>query len=877
MRSRLRSLFKSLFSATRRENDMDVELRWHIDAFAQQLMDSGVPPDEAARRARAEFGNVTLLKEECREALGLRWFYALQRDLQYALRVLRKNRAFTLLAIASLAVGISANTAVFSIVNAILFRPIPVEKPEELVYLNTGQGINWATMSYPDYRDYRDRNTVLSGVTAYRFAPMSLSVEGGNQRLYGALVSGNYFQVLGVSAEVGRTLSPDDDRTPRSHPVAVISYASWLERFGGDPAIVGRTLKINGLTYTILGVTPREFMGTEIVFSPEIYVPMMMQPQIEPANNWLEERRTRNCFVLGRLKPGMTQAQAEQSLNAIAGNLGPAKRIVLSPPGLLGNSLRTPTLAFVAALVVLAGLVMIIACANIVSLLLARATDRQKEIVLRLSLGAGRAQIIRQLLVEAIVIAGAGGFVGTVLAYWVVSAISKYRAPVDFPFRVGVVMDVRVLAFAAVLSGVVSVVFGLVPALHATRTDFGAGLKNAAIFRLKRLELRDLLVTAQVAFSVVLLSGAVLALHSLNQAMRMTNVGFNPTNAYTATFDVALQGYDKPRGRQFQDAILAKVVSNPDVESAGLINSLPLGSDFSSVSIYVEGQAFPAEEDAPIVPQYQASSGYFHTMGTRLVAGRDFSTSDRDDAPNVIVVNEAFAKQIVHQDNAIGRRILSGPGDRNPATIIGIVEDGKYWSLAEDHRPAIFYPIDQRYNPSTTVVIRTRLPEAQAIQVLRTSINQADPDIPLFQVGSVADQLGFALAPPFIAAMATTTFGALAILLAGTGVYGVMGYAVARRTREIGIRMAIGATSNSILGLVVGRGVAILTLGLLIGATGAIALARVMAAVLYGISASNPLGIVVAAPLMTLVVLFASWSPARRAIRINPVIALREE
>lgn len=805
------------------------------------------------------------------------------RDLQYAMRVLRKHPGFTAVAVVSLALGIGANTAVFSVINAIVFRPLPVSQPEQLVHVNAGRDGNAPVMSYPDYRDYRDRNTVLSGLIAQRIAPMSFSVQGGaNARVWGYLATGNYFQTLGVNAIIGRVFTPDDDRTPGGHPVAVLSYASWKQRFGGDPQVAGRTVKINGLDFTILGVTPPGFSGTELLYVPEIWVPMMMEPQIEPGNPWLERRQTSNTAVVGRLKPGVTRAQAESALNAIARDLSQqylgapdAKRIRLSAPGLFGAMLRRPMLAFSTVLFALAGLVLLIACANLASLLLARAADRRKEISIRLSLGAGRWQLIQQLLAESFVLAAMGGIAGCVLGIWIVDAVSNWRPPVDFPLNTHVQIDARVFVFTAALSILASILFGVVPALHATRADLVSGIKNAAQGGVRRFELRDIFVTAQIGLSVLLLTGSVLAVQSLREALKM-NLGFNPQGAVSVSFDLALQGYSEERGRQFQQRVLERIAALPGVQSAGLSDSLPLSLNQSTTSIFVEGKPEPKASDVPSAMYYHVSPGYFRTMQTRFVAGRDLESSDREGSELVAIVNEAFVSRILQTADGIGQRVRIGR-NAQPTKIIGVVEDGKYLSLGDDQQSVIFFPLAQRYNPMTTAIIRCNLPALETVQMLRSAIAELDPYMPVFQAGPVSDELNIPLAPARIGAAALGAFGALAIVLAATGVYGVMAYAVARRTREIGIRIAVGATSGSILRIVLIRGGLLLITGIILGSIGALALGNLLSAILYGVSPRNPLGITIAASMMTAITAVACWVPARRAARIDPVVALREE
>ncbi len=604
----------------------------------------------------------------------------LLQDLIVSFRRLRSSPGFTVAAILTLALGIGANTTIFSLVNAVVFRPFGVEHQNELVFFNMHLAkAEFPSTSYPDYKDYRDRNTVLSSLALYRIVPMNLSRGSGeNSRLWGYEVSGNYFDTLGVKPARGRVLHPEDDVKRGGHPVAVITYNCWQRRFAGDPDIAGKKIKVNGLDFTILGVTPKNFVGTELIFTPEIFVPVAMAAQLE-GYDWLDGRGNGNAFVLGRLKPGVSMKSAEASINIITKQLGreypdndAGVSIVLSPPGMAGTYLRGAITGFSAVLMVVAGMVLLIACVNLASLLLARAADRRKDTAIRLALGASRYNLIRQLLTESLVLAIAGGTAGLLLAYWLTDLVNAWSPPIDVPVIPHVVMDIRVLLFAAAISLVTGLLFGLVPAMQSTRATLAGAMRNdAPSDKLRRVNLRDLLVTSQVALSVVLLIGSVLVVRSLQHALSL-RLGFEPAHAAVVSFDVGLQGYNEERGRAFQRRLLDKVRSMPGIEAAGLIDGLPLTLNISNSGIQVEGKPEARAGDSPMANMYVITPGYLQAMQTRLIAGRDLDARDTKDKPLVVLVNEAFAHQLLPGEDAVGKRFKQGSGKGPWLQIAGV-------------------------------------------------------------------------------------------------------------------------------------------------------------------------------------------------------------
>jgi predicted permease len=807
---------------------------------------------------------------------------SLWQDLRYGMRQMRRNPAFAAVAVLSLALGIGANALVFSVVNALVLRPLPVERPDQLVFLeNKHYG---PAQSFPNYKDLRDRNRTFAGLMGYRISPMELETGAGADRVWGYLATGNYFDVLGVKPALGRFFHQGDDLQPGASPYAVLSYNTWQSRFGADPAIAGKTLRINRLPFTVLGVAPRDFHGTELFYWPEVWVPVMMQPQIEVGNAWLDNRSTWDTWVIGRLKPHVSRTEAEANLNTLAAELAredPAENeglaFRLAKPGLVGDLIGSPARAFTLGVLGLASLVLLAACANLASLLTARATDRQRELAIRLAMGAGRGRLIRQVLTEALMLSVAGGGTGLLLAVFLSRALSRWRAPLDFPVQFNVDPDWRVFCFAWAASILAGILFACIPALRASKTDPNAALKGVtASWGPRRLAFRDVLLVAQVALCFVLVSGCLLSLRGFQQALRM-RLGFEPQHVSVAGFELGLAGYSEERGRAFQQRAREVVQQLPGVESAAYSNSLPLSIDQSHTSVFPADRANLRPSDRVSVTRYQVSPGFFATLGTKLLAGRDFSWHDNPKSPYVAIVNVAFGKRVLHTENPVGRRFRHGGVNGDLVEVIGVVEDGKYGSLTESPEPAVFWPILQFYNTNTTLEVRSALPAAQVLGEIRRALAGLDPELPLYGVGGLSQMLGFAFFPTHAAAVALSAFGVLALMLAATGIYGLVGYAVSRRVREIGIRMALGARPTQVLRLVLGRMMALLAAGSVLGLALALAAGQVLASIVYEASPHDPLVLLGVLGLMSLLGVIASWLPARRALSIEPKTALRYE
>ncbi len=810
---------------------------------------------------------------------------SLVKDIQYGFRNLVKRPSYTAIAVVTLALGIGANTAIFSLISTVLLRPLPVPHAEQLVEVfgTLHRGADYTIQSYLNYKDYRDRNNVFSGLMAYRFAPMSISHEGQNERVWGFLVSGNYFETLGIQPFLGRYFLPEEDQTPGSHPVAVITHACWEKRFASAHNAVGQSLRINGHTFTVIGVTPEGFHGTEVAYAPEIFVPLMMGHEIEPGSTWLDFRGDDNLFVVGRLKSGITVTQAQSALSAITLQLGKeypreneGRGVRLLTPGLFIPDIRNSVISFSTILMVVVALVLLLACVNLATLLLARATERRKELAIRLAMGAGRWRVVRQLVTETVMLSLAGGIGGVFLASWIIALVSSTKLPTDIALVIDLHLDWRVMLFAFGVSLLTGIAFGLLPALQSSRPDLVPALKDEkSMGGFRRSRLRNGLVVVQVALSLVLLVCAGLVVRSLQVAQK-TQPGFNPKNAVALSFDLGLQGYSEEKGRAFQKQILQRAQSLPGIRSAALVSTLPLTLDYSYTSIYVEGQPITNVSNLPVAVPNDISPNYFRTMEIPL-RGRDFSDHDDQTESRVAIVNETFARRFFPNREAIGGRFNFGGPDQPFWEIVGVAADGKYNSLGEDPKPAFYRPLWQDYSTSTTLVGRTSGDNASAIAAFRKELLTLDPTLPLFNVTTLTDQMSLPLFPYRMAAIVLGSFGLLAVVLAAIGIYGVMSYVVAGRTREVGVRVALGAARGDVLFLIMKQGMSLALIGLGFGLMGAFGIAQLMVKLLFGVNPTDAITFVGVSLLLALVAALACYLPARRATKVDPLVALRYE
>ncbi|HEY7183429.1 MAG TPA: ABC transporter permease, partial [Blastocatellia bacterium] len=830
------------------------------------------------------FGSVALSKENSRAIWGFGSLEIFWQDLRYGLRMLSKNPGFTTIVVLTLGLGIGANTAIFTLLDKVLIRPLPVERPHQLVtFVEDASGAP-AIFSYPLYSELRDRTDVLSGVIAYEQRPFSLSDGNATERVIGQIVSGNYFAALGVRPALGRFFLPEEDRAPGAHPVIVISHGLWRRRFGADPAVIGKTVSLNAYRYTVVGVAPSEFAGTTRGTVNDVYAPIMMLEQITPGRRgFLDNRNSGWLRLIGRLKPNVSRQQAQAALGTPvddatknfptknSDNIGDPTRVFLMD-GSRGHTDRVKDLSMPLKLLMgVVGFVLAVACANVANLLLARASARRKEIAVRLAIGAGRWRIVRQLLTESALLAALGGGAGLLVAYWGAGLLLGFQQQTNVvPRALDGSLDERALGFTLGLSLVTGIVFGLAPALVASKPDFVAALKEdtPGLGRVtRRLSLRNLLVVTQVALSIVVLIGAGLCVKSL-RALQAIDPGFEPAKVITASFDLSQNGYDEARGRQFIAQLSERVAALPGVEAASFAYIVAFSDTPWLGPLIIEGSR-PQPINTNVI-----SPNYFQTLGASLTQGREFTAQDTSDAPLVVIVNEAAAHRYWPGQEVIGKRIVRG---RRFAEIVGVVRNSKEKGLTADPRPALYLPLLQNYSPELTLHARTATPSQTLLAAVRREAHLLDPQLPLYNLGTLAQQKDGSLYTERLAAALLTLFGLLALSLAVVGIYGVLSYAVTERTREIGIRLALGARPRDMLKLVVGQGLILTLIGLVIGVGASFALTRLIAKLLFGVSATDPLTFIVIPLLLAGVALLACWIPARRATRVDPLAALRYE
>jgi predicted permease len=879
----VRNTVRSLFRRRQAEAELEEEFGYHLEQEIDSKIRAGMTPQEARLAALRLIGPISFHQEQCRDWRGTTFIETCARDLRYAVHMLRRTRLFSAAAVITLALGIGANTTVFTFVENILLRPVPARDPRQLAFLNWGRMVN---MSYPNYADLRDRNRAFSSLIAYRYSPLNMSIqERDNYRVWGYEATGNYFEMLGIKPLLGRFFGPEEDDKPGANPVIVISHRFWQNRFAADPNIAGRQVKINGYPFTVIGVAPPGFTGTELIVKADYWVPLTMELQIEPGNDWLHSRGAHNIWTMGRLKPGVPWAQAEANLNQIAQELAVTypnlldrkARFRLSPPGLLGQALRGTINSFGVVLMSVGGLVLLLACVNLAGMLTARAADRRREIGIRLALGASRGRLLRQLMTESLFLAAVGGLMGFGIAFGACRLFNSWHLDFDIPLEAALQPDALVLGFTAAAALSTTLFFGLLPAFQAIRTDLIPSLKNAPSNRFRRWGVRDLIVTGQIALSVILVICSVLVVRSLQHALTLS-LGFEPANAISASFDLRLQGYDKKRSRNLDAALIAKVSALPAMQAVGIINTLPLriGGNNAVVSRTDRPVPPPSERHGAII--YNISPGYLRAVATKRLLGRDVDSYDREGAPAVAIVNQALTDLLFPKENPLGKHFRTSLNAADAGIeIVGVVETGKYESLGEDPKPVVFLPIEQTGTAETTLVARTPLPTQQAAELLRGTILDLDPELTLYSVGGLKDQLALPLFPARAAAIVLGIFGVLAMVLAATGLFALMAYGVARRTREIGIRMALGAHPALVLSAVLKRTLALCAIGVSLGALTTLAAGRLLSSILYGLSPRDPVTYATAILLMALVALLACWSPATRAIHIDPARTLREE
>src|SRR5262245_1890403 len=911
----LRPRLASLRLSPEREREILDELSQHLDDRFEELCADGATAAEARRLAIAELREPDALASHMRSlrqarvpppiAPGVpksRPLGDLWQDVRYAARNLRKEPAFTTAAVLTLALGIGANTAIFSLVNATLLQRLPVENRDRLVYMNRGTG---GVFAYPMYAHLRDGTQMFDGLAAWGGINASFNESGTTELVSGVIVTGNFFDVLGVHAAQGRLLSVADDVTPGAHPVAVISHALWRSRFaGGD--VVGREVRLNGHPFTIVGVTPEDFPGPQLGTMRNLYVPMMMQaimrpprarysgeqnPDLlrHPTNSWL--------FGVGRLKSGIGLEQAKAALEASAAAYVRTLPQSLTPPKITlrrideADSSRQQMQSVAWLLGGVVGAVLLIACANIANLLLSRTASRRRELAVRLAIGASRARVVRQLLTESVVLSLVGGLCGVALAWAVIQAVEAAPPPPGaLPLAFVFAIDQRVLLFSVALSFVTGILFGVAPALKASRPGLVSALKDASTpcgDRGVRFELKKVLVVAEVALSLLLLIAAGLFVRSL-QSARAIDPGFEAGKLVSAPLNINLLRYTTLQGREFYRQVVERLEHVPGVESASVARVAVLGGSGRVLSIHVEGRGATHDQvmsegnpvvtgDRTITNANVVGPRFFRTIGVPIVAGRDFDERDAADAPPVVVVNETTANMHFHGENPIGKRVsVEGPG--GPwREIVGVVRDSKYGALAEGAAPVVFLPLAQNHETGMTLYVRASVAPASLVSSIRHEIQRLEPHLPVPNIQTVSETIGTSLYAARMGAWLLAVFGGLALVLAAVGIYGVLSFSIARRTREMGIRLALGAGRHQVFLLVLRDGMVLVAVGMALGLAAGLAGTRSLASFLYGVSTFDVPTFVATIAILAAVAFAACAIPARRAMRVHPIAALRYE
>ena len=884
--------FRLLLFREEVEQRMNEEFRFHLDMETERLVrEAGVDPREARRRARAAFGGVDAHKDAVRDGRGCAWLPGLRRDVRDGLRSLAKRPAFTAVAVLSLALGIGANSAIFSLVNAVILRDSPIERPEEVVNLYLHQAsFQFGTLSYPDFEDVRDGTAeVFSDIAASHFLPLTIDRgEGGGVGLAPAeAVTGSYFPMLGIEAAVGRTLLPSDDVSRGGHPVVMLDHRYWQSAFAGDPDVVGREMRVGGRAYTVIGVGPPDFAGTVRGLVPTFYVPYMMAEELN-GSPLFDSRGQNSLFVKARLRAGVTLPQAEAAVGAVAAQLArdrvenwdPAGRFALLP--LTDVLLFPPMDVFIRGaawlLMVVVGLVLLLACTNLASFLLARALDRRKEVAVRLALGASRGSLVRRLLTETTLLSLLAGGAGVGLAVWSLDLLATADLPLPTPVTLDLRPDGNVLGFTFGVSVVAGALLGLVPALQSTRPDVAGALRseNAGGGEPGQLRWRNALVVAQLAISLVLLVGAGLFLRSF-QRVQSVDPGFGREPTALMTFMTPATRFTPDEARVYTRRLLDRFRALPGVGAVGAISNLHLNplsqrsSDFN-----VDGFEPPTDHGAFIADRVEVEPGFFEAAGIDIVRGRNFNDADGPDTRPVVIVSEAMARRFWTAGDAVGR-LVRRRDDDPPWLVVGVASDAKVRQLGESPRNMVYLPYSQRFTPSLTVVARTSIdPERTALALLAAG-RELDPDLRVLETKTMDRHLALMRLPQQLSAFVLSAFGVLALALAAVGLYGVVSYGVVRRTREIGIRKALGADDPRVVGLLVAGGLKLVVLGGALGLALAVAATRLLGGLLFEIDALDPLTFVGVPLILGAVALFAAWLPARRASRVSPLVALRTD
>jgi predicted permease len=878
----IRFRIAALFQRSQMNAELEEELRSHIQHRADDLERSGLPGAEAERCARIEFGGYERYRQESYEAVGGHFFERLLQDVRFGCRLLAKSPGFTVVAVLTLALAIGANAVVFSMLNALVLRPLNLPQAQNLYAIERAGKDHGSTQSYPDYKDVRDRNRSFDGIFAYAIAPAGLDTDGNPVRTWLYETSGNYFDVLEIQPYLGRFFHGSDEHGPDSAPYIVLSYDYWRSHFLGDRGVIGRRVQLNKYPYTILGVAPPGFRGTVLVFAPEMWVPMVNEAQIQGWSN-LNERGNNGVYLEGRVKPGVTPAQATGDLNAIAATLAKAYpkeddqlSFYLTRPGLMGDMLGGPVHAFLGGLMLLAGLILLAACANLGGLFAARAADRSREVALRLALGSSRRRILQQLLTEAVMVSLIGGAVGVAGGVVLLRVLSTWHPLPKIPINVPVQPDVRTYVMALLLAVISGVLFGMVPVRQVLRANPYEIVKAGSMGSVgRRLTVRDLLLVVQIAICAVLVTSSLVALRGLARSMH-SNFGFVPQNALLVNTDVDMARYSGDQVPVMQRRMLDVVRGLPGVTVAAYSDVVPLQTYMEIRNVFKDSTTDFRTSNAVVdATDYNVSPKYFEAAGTALLTGRDITWDDKQGSPAIAVVNEEFARKMFGSvAKAVGGYFKTGGGQR--IRVVGVVEDGKYMTLTEDPRSTMFLPILQSPSSNTWLVMRTSRDPGQLAAPVEKALHTLDPGLP-FTISTWTTELNGAFFASRVATVSLGVLGMLGAMLAVTGIFGMAAYSVSKRLRELGIRIALGAQRGKVLQAALGRTCKLLAFGSAAGLLLGLLATKVLAFIVYQATPRDPLVLASVVLAMSLLGLVATWLPAQRALSVDPVRLLREE